>query len=135
MKYVNARGRTIAIALISVVVLIVLVYSFPKGCQRDQNPPPPGNRAQANLVVAFRGDSVILRNDDHFDWTNTKISLQHGDRMYYYQAGTIDKGATKGFLMEHFISPEGEPFNHKKYKPEKVSITANEADGTVLITP
>ena len=121
------------LTIILIGVLFLVIRSFVQG---EHNPQPdilPSGKIQANFDVAFKGISIIIRNDSHIDWTDTKVTIHVGNKAYHLQAGSIDKGETKGLVMSRFINDEGAVYIFTGNKPIAVSVYSNEAEGTVQI--
>lgn len=130
------RKKTVImiIVLIIIVVLATVALQFGKERKSEPLPEPQAGKAQIVVAIAIRGQTLILRNDDHFDWTDTEVALSHAGKSYTMKVGTIKKGETKGFYMDNFLSAEGDEFNAQRYKPDSITISANEAGGTFPIT-
>jgi len=130
--YIKKKNVGVLMALILGLLILLFLYEG----LRPQDPPLNGfgsKQQPAVFAAALRGVAIIIRNDNTFDWTDTRITIAQANKLYFLQAGTISKGDTRGFLLSEFATGAGEPLDHITYKPALVSISAHEAAGTVQV--
>lgn len=85
---------------------------------------------QVSLTTNLENGIITIRNDNDFDWTNTKITVTNGPlNQFSLQAGTIKAGETQNYPLSKFRSIDGEIFNTLKHVPKQIVVYADNAAG------
>ncbi|WP_333594331.1 hypothetical protein [Anaerospora hongkongensis] len=116
---------------IFIVVIVVATSSPPTPSVNNSQPKTQTvSTRQILLNASFEKGFIVIKNNNHFDWVNTRIVVANGPtNQYSLTVGEIKAGETKNYRLSEFSSSDGEFYNNRKYTPKQVLVYADNASG------
>lgn len=123
--------KTITVSILLVLVLFVAAnYMFTGKNSSNTNKAASPAARQVLLTAGFKNGLIIIKNDNNFDWTGTKIKVANGvTEQYSLNVGTIKSGEIKQYRLSEFTNLDGKKYDSYKHVPSQVLVIANNASG------
>jgi hypothetical protein len=117
----QGKGKEVLIGILALAA-IILTFGF-----LLRTPLNIGNVREIHPEVSYRGNLLIIKNNDPVGYYYVKLGLNDGVFKKQLDLGILANEETEVDLLS-FSKPDGERFNILKYKPHDISISCQTSD-------